>query len=209
MLRCKPRKIFLTAITFIAGVLMLTSTVRGQEQKTGATTFLADGLLYEPLLIPNKSDTDNFNAVKDKYPSFLNGDFIYEYIPYVRGLVDTSLCSNAHHKFKELDEDLQREMIESPLIVEGEVIAHNWDSTGSLLFCDNISIKITDIVKSKYNLCTGDTVLAISNVFNFYNPVLPRNASVAEKAVRGPYRIGRKYIFCFNKYFYMHIMYRM
>ncbi len=186
------------------------SAKRNHEEKIVANECQENKNVYEEFLMPRNTDSINYEPLLERYKSAQLPSWLYEMIPYSRGLIDTSLLAPAHFdKFNYINHDYKLEIIECPLIVEGEVINTSYADTTkfcTLTFATTIAIKITDIIKSKYNIHVDDTVWAKTNLYGYYK--LPKDNTVVFSSFWGPYKKGKKYLFCLNKYFYMSIIYK-
>jgi hypothetical protein len=182
----------------------------GKRKTTLNGTCVANRNLEEPLLNPTKDDTVNYLLFSKTHSNMLGSTFNYEFLPIVRGLVDTALLNLGHFdNSTALSYDYKLNIILSPLIIEGEVqriINEDTTKYNPRFYPTSYLIKITRVIKSKYKINVGDEVIAKISEFGFIRAtdgrILYKDALVAKH-----YKEGEKYLFLLNKYHYMRICY--
>lgn len=206
-------------ITFIlVGVIFyaVAGTQRSKYDDLDSNSCFENEVLYEPMLIPTREDSNNFVDFFKKYPNTGLPDykFVYEYLPLIRGLADTSLFAEEHYShFNFLTPNTRFEFIISPLIIEGEVMKElppdTSIETGNKLFATTFLIKIKSIIKSKYNLKNGDVIVAKTNMYGYQRSSITKNVTYFYNSVTNKYQEGKVYLFVLDRVQYMRKLYQM
>lgn len=151
--------------------LSLCFTATGQLKYYDITrSCLIDERLFEELLIPTRQDSAEYEILKFRYPHLpFKERFNYMYLPFIRGLVDTTILNAKHYnRFKHLSDAVKTELLQSPLIFEGTVQKIYYPDTAlgatSTMYQTSIVIKIDDVIFSKYDIEKGSEILSKINL---------------------------------------------
>ncbi|MBA3827771.1 MAG: hypothetical protein H0X33_02440 [Taibaiella sp.] len=202
---------YLLLLLFLAACMNL----HGQEIQS-STHCLHKPNLSEELLYPVKQDTLNFlSFYKHHQDEGFASVFLYEYTAITRGLADTALFDPKHyHQFDAIKSDYRHLLAFSPLVIDGTVIQTIYDTIflqaskrKSLIYHTNILIRINDVIKSKYKVNVGDTVLV---KIMHYGIIKDSNGRVGYSSGEDrQFQNNRSYLFCLDKYHYMFVIYLM
>jgi|GEM_PF-2112587 len=201
--------------TIILILLYLTSLASGKDTlKPADLNCRANETVYESLPILTHQDTLNYAVFYKNYPTIAYGPTLtYDALPFINGWADTAVFNPRHYnRFKERMWAYMIGMQLSPLIVEGMVSEISYENTAAHgsnknFYYTDLSITITDVIKSKYKLKPGDIIQAKTDLYGPFRNDKGKIAYQSEMTTR-EYEKGKTYLFILDRNHYMNFFYR-
>ena len=201
----------LTALVVISIFLFTMSSEKTPER----TTCLENEKFYEPMLIPTKEDTLIWEKIKHRFSSArINGQFYPMYIPYTRGILDTSLIANEwFDKFPYYNRDFKVFLAKSPLVIKGKVLDRYFEDTVNpriIHFKTNYIIEIEHVFYSKYKgVKIGDKVIAKTHAYGVARSTKDNKLYSVNTIGYSKYDNGKSFLFVLDKYWGMMVLYNL